>query len=701
VHELVHTARTEDGALDARRIGRLAPDGISRAVLARLRRLGAGPCRLAFATAVLGATAELRHAAALAELDRADAGDAADALAAVAILGKNRPLEFVHPVVRTAVYAEIPAARRAATHRRAAKLMHDDGAPAAAVAAHLLAAEPSGDAWVVQRLREAAATALNAGAAEAACGYLERAVSEPPPPDERALVLQELGSAEFHAARPQAARTLRLAYDAAGDDVSRARGIGQLALALAATGRADEGIELLARMAARIGADDQEAALGLDAHLAGLMQMDLTSARRIPRQLAKYDGLREARTPGERLVLAMMAIQAGLSAAATADETARLALSALGEGRLLREQEPDAQPFYMAVTAMMWAGRFEHAADAFGAAIDDARVRGSAFGFGIASAGRCVARFRLGSLAAAEADGRAALDALIGVGAGLLPMVVAYVLPTLVERSPPAECEALLAATRTDAELPPHTICNRLLHARGHLRLAGGHPQRALDDFEELQRRDELLGMVNPAAWPTRSSTALAHLRLGRRADAQRLAADELEIARRWGEPGAVACSLRAAALADDGGRRVELLRESVAFAERSEARYGHACSLTELGAALRCAGHPRDARVPLREGLDLAHRCGAPALEARAREELMIAGGRPRRPTLHGVDALTASELRIARAAASGLPNRDIAQALFVTVRTVEGHLTHAYRKLGIGSRDQLGQALAADVSR
>jgi DNA-binding CsgD family transcriptional regulator len=79
-----------------------------------------------------------------------------------------------------------------------------------------------------------------------------------------------------------------------------------------------------------------------------------------------------------------------------------------------------------------------------------------------------------------------------------------------------------------------------------------------------------------------------------------------------------------------------------------------------------------------------------------RTRAELVTAGARPRRDTLRGRDALTASELRVAEMAAAAMTNREIAQALFVTIRTVETHLTHAYQKLDIVSRAELAESLA-----
>jgi DNA-binding CsgD family transcriptional regulator len=87
--------------------------------------------------------------------------------------------------------------------------------------------------------------------------------------------------------------------------------------------------------------------------------------------------------------------------------------------------------------------------------------------------------------------------------------------------------------------------------------------------------------------------------------------------------------------------------------------------------------------------------------LADRAHEELVATGARPRRLVLSGVDSLTPSERRIAAMAAEGLANREIAQALFVTLRTVEMHLSNAFRKLDISSRTQLPAALASTAAR
>jgi DNA-binding CsgD family transcriptional regulator len=138
------------------------------------------------------------------------------------------------------------------------------------------------------------------------------------------------------------------------------------------------------------------------------------------------------------------------------------------------------------------------------------------------------------------------------------------------------------------------------------------------------------------------------------------------------------------------------MLRESEKLLAASPARLAHAASLTELGCALRRMGQRGEARDVLRRALHVSAECGAKRLAERARSEIVVAGGRPRRDAMRGRDALTPSELRIARLAADGLSNRQIAQALFITRRTVETHLTQVYRKLDVAAREQLASALA-----
>jgi DNA-binding CsgD family transcriptional regulator len=216
--------------------------------------------------------------------------------------------------------------------------------------------------------------------------------------------------------------------------------------------------------------------------------------------------------------------------------------------------------------------------------------------------------------------------------------------------------------------------------------------------WDEAAARAERLGGVfaritNPAVNGWRSIRARALVRLDRSAEAHALLEAELADARVWGAPGALSRTLRH--LADvEGATGLVRLEEAVAL-DGSVARLEHARALAALGTALRHAKRPTEAREPLRAALDLAAACDAPGLAEHVRTELYATGARPRTDALGGLAALTASERRVAEFAAAGQTNRDIAQALFVTPKTVEVHLSNAYRKLSIRSRRELPAAL------
>src|SRR5205085_811004 len=183
--------------------------------------------------------------------------------------------------------------------------------------------------------------------------------------------------------------------------------------------------------------------------------------------------------------------------------------------------------------------------------------------------------------------------------------------------------------------------------------------------------------------------------RLGQPQEARELVQEELELSRQWGAARNIGISLRALGLVEGGRTGDRLLREAVDVLTHSPARLEHARALVDLGAALRRANSRSEARQLLRQGIELAHQCGASALVTLANEELAATGAHARTILLSGLDALTASERRVAQMAAEDLSNKEIAQTLFVTVKTVEQHLGRVYRKLDIGSRRELGAAL------
>ena len=315
------------------------------------------------------------------------------------------------------------------------------------------------------------------------------------------------------------------------------------------------------------------------------------------------------------------------------------------------------------IAALVAEGRLEEALALYDFALGRAEARGSTFTTAAARAGRATVRLRLGDVPGAIDDARAALAAPPFGGRGPIcgPAVEALA-EALVEVG---DLDGALALAAHPAATP---------RARARAFLAHGRYAAALQELEgAVAHRTVLLA-------------ARCHLGLGDRRRSHELAA---------GEPRSPE-ALRVLALTSPNG--LALCREAVELLAGSPAMLERAHALVDLGCALRKHGRKREARDVLRDGMDVAHRCGATRLVTRARDELVAAGGRPRRPAHHGVDGLTRTERRVAELAAAGLSNREIGGELFVTINTVCAHLASIYRKLGISSRAQLGVLLATN---
>jgi DNA-binding CsgD family transcriptional regulator len=666
---------------------------ISRAIVIRLAGQAGDARDLASAIAVFGASPPLAAAAALARLDEDAAAAAADALAADHLIADTEPLEFVHPIVKTAVYSEIPPHQRVRWHARAAHLLDEAEAPTDEIAVHLLAVEPHADAAVVAILRAAAADALAAGAPEPAIAYLGRALAEPPTARHRLAVLRELGVAETSLQRPAGLEHLRAALALAAKPDERAEIARQLAIPLTHSGAIREVVDLLDRTIAEIPEEDRELRLKLEADLIGAGRLD-PALRKVA--MARVDALAAARlkgrTRGERVALSAVALEAR-SPHRTAAETIEFAQRALGGGRLLAEAGVESPSFWFAAGALILADGYDLAGPIVESALAEASSQGSAVGSALGFSFRALLGHRTGRLADAEADARQAIAIDPSSRWAASVYALAFLIDVLLDRGRPGEAALALEASRlgdSGQALLPLLV---LHHNRGRLRLALGDAEGGRAEMRTAAAQLEA-GRFPPHVWPWRSLQAIALAGAGDDEEARRLAHEELELTRAFGAPHALGVSLRAWGLVSPSDR-IDSLRESVAVLAGSGAMLEHARALIDLGAALRRAGNRSRSIDSLREGLDLAHRCGAGALAARAREELLAAGAKPRRDALRGREALTASELRTARMAARGLANREIAQALFVSLRTVETHLTHTYQKLEIGSRAGLPAAL------
>ena len=691
VRELLAAAGSESlpaRAASAPALALIAPAAIGTSVLARLARLGTDAVGLAQAAAVLGPGAEVALAAELAELDPVDCELIADRLASAQILAPARPLEFFHPLVGAAVRQDMaPGALRVA-HRRAATIVARDGA-AARVAAHLLASAPAADPWVVSRLGDAARDALERGAPEVAAAYLRRCVAEPPAPAERAAALLSLGTAEWRAGQPEAIAHLEQAVAAACED--RATFLsGSLLLALA-THVTDQGTEraldVLERALRAVGDGDAGLALTFEAAL-GLV--GIMNDRTAPEAFARADALRARLTsvadPPVYVLVLLVNNAARSGRAGEARELAKRAMAC----------EPYPPPLDTALSllaAMMVLEAYDLldrlCADLFATA----RRRGALREMIGISVLRASAAANRGGLADSEADARWALERAEGTHR---MHAVSEVVRVLVERDALDEAEHELVQL-PDPDRSRSLEAARLLMARGRLRVAQGRLEEALADLLECGRRCRQLRLLTLGGGSWRSEAALVHLALGDVAQARRLADEQLELARAFGRPRTLGASLRASGMVVGGDAGRELLREAVQILERAQAPLELARALTDYGAALRRAGQRVKARAQLERGLDVAHHCGARRIAAQARDELMTAGAKPRRDAITGRDALTPGELRVARLAIEGLTNREIAQALFVTAKTVDTHLSHAYAKLDISSRRDLAAAIDA----
>ena len=699
LHELLRTLAAEDVApvaasVDA--VERLAPDAVARSVRLRLSRLAPEAVSVARAVAVLGDGSERAPAAALAGIERRAAAAAAAALARVDLLRHEPPLRFIHPLVRNAVYESIPGHEREQEHARAAEVLAAAGAPPEQVAAQILLAPPDSVEGAVGALREAARRAAGEGGLESASTYLLRALEEPLDRSERGELLLELAAAEFSLGRPSVVERLREALSVLPD--ARRRGAAALELARAQFFWSSDQRDAVETLEAALAEPDLDHELRL--HLESEL---IANAIRIPalhadaRRRVEAIDVDAAQGPGARLILGIQSWHEstlGLNLERCVQRAQQALSSVLDEER--------SWSYWGAVYTLMFADRYPTAFRVVDSIIADASKSGAAFNFSGALMIRAMLGTGIGSLVEAESDARTAIDALPHRDAMFMPHAYGWLMHVLVERGALDDAATALEAIEANVGAVPETFLYApILRSRAMLRAARGDHRSALADFLAIGRIFDALSLVNPVISypPWRSGAALEHHALGDERQALDLARAEVDLARQWGAPRGLGRALRVLGLIEGGSDGIEHTREAIAVLEDSPARLEHAYALADLGAVLRRANRRAEAREHLHQALELAQRCGANLLVERAHEELIATGARPRRLVRTGVDALTPSERRIAAMAAEGLSNREIAQALFVTLRTVEMHLSNAFRKLDISSRTQLPGALASSA--
>ena len=671
--------RVSPVAMHARVVRETGPRAVSGTVLRRLGRLPRESVAVARAVAVLGEAADVATVARIADLDEWHVATATGALVAAEILRPEPPLGFVHPLVRDAVYHELPPGERELQHARAATVLADAGAPADQVAAQMLMSPHRGDERVVAVLRDAAASAMRRGAPESAVAYLRRALEEPPSAEARPELLLDLGVAEIQVRAPDALGHLEAAYEALRDPRLRARAARLLARTMIFTGGAPQAVDVARRARAELPDGHDDLRMALEAmELVGVIFGGGDPGRLAA--LADFP-VPPPDAPVGAKMLASFAALVQTYGGRDAEHCRALARAALSGDELMEEE--NGLLTISANNVLTMAEDPEEAAF-WARAIEDGERRGSLF---IVSGNRMWG----GYVALSRGDIVEAEDLL----ARAREEFVEY------QYGGPAEtycaaflCDARLARGDVDGAATALTVAGDIhdgsdgvrywLVSRLALLVAQGRDEEALAAADELVARYPLV--VNPVVGPWRTLKAVSLDRLGRREEAVAAAREELELARRFGAPRAIGRALRVIGEIEGS---VETLREAVEVLSGSLGRFDHAQALAAYGA------HSVDAEA-LRRAHRLAGACGARGL-ARDVAAALEAAGEPVPAAGTSIDALTAGERRVVGLAVEGRTPRDIAQALFLTPRTVEVELASAARKLGVSSPDELAQALRA----
>jgi DNA-binding CsgD family transcriptional regulator len=552
---------------------------------------------------------------------------------------------------------------------------------------------------VLARLDEAAQEAIENGAPKVAAELLNRALAEPPPASQRVGLLRRTARAEVSAGREAALVHLEEALRLSVGPRERAEIILEIAEAYAALFRWVDAVDAIERGLAELGDADEALASRLENELVICGLHDARRASRVKPALERCGARSFAAARPEALAARGMAmVLAGRPA-----EKAAIPLESALACAAAQIENWDTR------AALLWrlvaAERFYSVETALELMVAEIQRSGSARGFVAVYSTLALLKLRLGALPEADAAARVALQVLreSDLRAGLA-FALTVLADIAVEAGELAEAEALLSLLPQQG-WPAGVGTVLIPAARARLRLAQGRPAQALVDFQACA------AMFSPEVWGTeirdvgylhaRTGAAQALLQLGEHERARDVAEAELADVKIFGAPRALGIALRVAGLADGGSKGIDLLGDSVASLRNSPAVLERAHSLAELGAALRRDGCRSAAREPLSEALDLAARCGARPLVARARDELKATGARPRREWRTGLEALSPRELRVVQLAAAGRTNREIAHQLYVTLKTIEGHLARAYTKLGIERRHQLSKFFAGEKTR
>ncbi|WP_091304282.1 AAA family ATPase [Amycolatopsis tolypomycina] len=650
------------------------------------------------AAAILGEDAGFDLLARLAGVDELDALQAIDTLVRLHVLNNSDQPALTYSFVRNSLLKDMPQTTRAVNHSRAAKLLTEAGAPPERVAAHLLEATSIRIPWAVDVLRLSARDAVFSGQAELAARHLRRALEERLTSGRRMAVLLQLAHAEFQFDPPGAAKRVREAVDTVGNRETAAYIATAMLLSLCGGQDARLGISAAGQIAARLDAGGPDAVWPL------LCMTYLAEAGSRLGPPPEFRDFEEQWAPltdpaAQRSRSALLALDAVRSGDSAQDAVGHFADALVGDDGELFEQHY----FFTLATAVL-ADEPAHV-DRLCRVLDverepwDVHVPHGA----LPTLARGIALQASGDLQRASVHFESLLRRFDERGGTTTCPVGVLCAAKLVECW--VELGRFEAATslldRMDfvasQGLFTHTY---LLYARGRLRVATGYTRFGFEDLLSCGRRLAHHGMRFPGFVPWRAHAARAALALGQTDDAARLAEEDINASARWGAARPLGTALTTLGLVREDDEAERALQKAITTLRSSPSRLQLATALTELGTLQARHGQSEKAIETLRQAVELSEQCGARPLARRAAEELRSAR-RALTPAKDNEHGLTRQENRIAVMAAQGLTNREIATALHLTRRTVELHLSGAYRKLGIPGRAELGGALAKSSQR
>jgi class 3 adenylate cyclase/DNA-binding CsgD family transcriptional regulator len=675
-----------------------APVPVSTTIArAFLRRVGALPER----TRRILVLAAASDSGELAGFDRAaaslalDVGDLGPAESAGLVRFHEGSLEFRHPLARSAIYAEAPADERRAAHRALADALPDRDLDRRAW--HLALAALGPDDAASAALEQAGVRARGRSAYAVAAATFERAARLAPDDDRRGRLLVDAAEAAWLAGSDRADALLAEAGELAPAGARLVR-IEHLRGHLAARrGPVMHGYEILLGAADHAAAVDRELAVAIlaeavEAGFFGGAPREMLDAARRARDVLPADA--SPRT----VFLAETAEGIALILGGDADSGIRALRRAIAVAERATELRADPRLLSWLVIAPLFVRESEAGRALVDAAVETARAR-TALGvlpYLLALIARDHAATDHWATAEAEYDEAIRLAREAGQRT-VLAMALAGLAWLEARRGRETDSRAHATEAReVCAELGVEVFDLWAIRALGELELALGRPAEAALRFEEQVDRLRELGIgdidVSPAA-----ELVETYLRLGHAEDAA-AAADELERqARAKGQPWSLARAARCRGLLAGDAEFDGHFEKALALHTRTPDVFETARTRLAYGARLRRARRRVRAREELRAALDIFDRLSAAPWAELARVELEATGETARRRDVSTLDALTPQELQIAQLLAAGKTTREAAAALFLSPKTVEYHLRHVYRKLGVGSRGELAAALTS----